>query len=250
MSYYKARMYSPTLGRFMQTDPAGYAAGMNMYNYVNGDPINFADRSGLWPVCTQGTGTGSPGEIVVTGIICQESGLDAKDFFPDPWLIQFWMQFEGPEWMFAFDPTKGILSVTPSKKCVTTKPGQQVTSQSARLEDFHRGIPGHLHNPVDAQYGRQPDPGPDDGRTAKANPTHQALIGTTAGMFLVTRNGTTDYSYSIGVLYGFGNYASPAGVIAAFGPQLAQTLANWNAHDGTQGAAPVTKTSGNTTKCN
>jgi RHS repeat-associated protein len=28
--YYKARMYSPTLGRFMQTDPIGYGDGMNM----------------------------------------------------------------------------------------------------------------------------------------------------------------------------------------------------------------------------
>ena len=45
--YYKARMYSPTLGRFMQTDPIGYGGGINWYNYVGSDPVNATDPSGL-----------------------------------------------------------------------------------------------------------------------------------------------------------------------------------------------------------
>jgi RHS repeat-associated protein len=46
MYYYKARIYSPTLGRFLQTDPVGYAGGINLYAYAADDPIDHNDPSG------------------------------------------------------------------------------------------------------------------------------------------------------------------------------------------------------------
>jgi len=53
------RSYSPTLGRWLQRDPAGYVDGINLYHGMLGSPLNYVDPLGLtiWDVA-KGIGEG------------------------------------------------------------------------------------------------------------------------------------------------------------------------------------------------
>ncbi len=67
---YRARTYLPGVGRFLQTDPIGYAAGANLYAYVGADPVNFSDPLGLerrlYPCGREATGSTWDGETHTT----------------------------------------------------------------------------------------------------------------------------------------------------------------------------------------
>jgi len=44
--YNRARFYDPSLGRFISSDPKGYAAGLNLYTYTQNNPLTFRDPEG------------------------------------------------------------------------------------------------------------------------------------------------------------------------------------------------------------
>jgi RHS repeat-associated protein len=67
-----ARFYNPYLKRFMNSDPAGFAGGMNWFAYSSGDPINRFDPLGLGPADSER----------YTWIDGMQDGIGALGMFP------------------------------------------------------------------------------------------------------------------------------------------------------------------------
>jgi RHS repeat-associated protein len=65
---YRARMYQPELGRFLQPDPKQFEAGdYNLYRYCHNDPVNKNDPMGLDESVFRWLSTAGPIELTKTG---------------------------------------------------------------------------------------------------------------------------------------------------------------------------------------
>ncbi|MGA9389920.1 MAG: RHS repeat-associated core domain-containing protein, partial [Candidatus Sulfotelmatobacter sp.] len=60
--FYRARYYSPALGRFISEDPIQFSGGINFYQYAADSPLNFVDPFGT-DIGSNGGGSngGGPG---------------------------------------------------------------------------------------------------------------------------------------------------------------------------------------------
>lgn len=78
--YYRARYYNPATARFVSRDPIGLAGGINQYAYVDNNPVNFTDPSGLLLyVSREGNNVNLQFTVVYTGPAANYARVDAYD---------------------------------------------------------------------------------------------------------------------------------------------------------------------------
>jgi RHS repeat-associated protein len=78
--YYRARYYDPMDGRFVNRDPIGFKGGLNQFSYVENNPTNNVDPSGL------ASTKGGEGHFILGGGFfevncCTENGKGLKHLY-------------------------------------------------------------------------------------------------------------------------------------------------------------------------
>ena len=65
LHYNYHRYYDPSIGRYLRPDPLGLNGGINLYSYVQNNPINYIDSRGLEAAPMSGTAFFEPNRPVL-----------------------------------------------------------------------------------------------------------------------------------------------------------------------------------------
>ena len=135
--YYKARVYDPKYGRFLQTDPIGSKDDLDLYAFVAGDPINGVDPTGEALVFAPGsndTFKAQFGEMIKYLNQNGEAGTFAKlQKSADVFTIQEGISLDD----FRFEPDTKTLVINPLSG-LEVAPGQvQTPALGAKHEADH-----------------------------------------------------------------------------------------------------------------
>ncbi len=74
-SYYRARYYDPSSGRFLSEDPIAFQGGGNFYTYVLNRPLNYVDPEGNIPLPLITAGIGA-----IAGGVGDLAGQEINNF--------------------------------------------------------------------------------------------------------------------------------------------------------------------------
>lgn len=91
LQYLKSRYYDPSLGRFISRDPIRYQGGINLYAYVDNNPMMWVDPSGEGKIpgfgCAIACGTAlyQIGKYYAIMAGCKAGGLSGDDFWKCVW---------------------------------------------------------------------------------------------------------------------------------------------------------------------
>ncbi|HET6931064.1 MAG TPA: RHS repeat-associated core domain-containing protein [Candidatus Acidoferrum sp.] len=172
LSYYRARYYDPSSGRFVNEDPVRFAGGKDFYEFVGNSPIELIDPSGDCPIdlnklvswldahanphsmgsCTKNVRQG----LEAAGANTKGSPVSAKDW--GPFLtnnLGFSEVPQGP----GYSPKVGDISVFQPANGSNPNGHIEVWDGTSWVSDYNQGPPlpdGTHFYPNLKKYGPQP----------------------------------------------------------------------------------------------